>query len=311
MENFTVDPPQGLEKKVGFIGLGLMGRPMAKRLISTGFEVMVSSRSAPPVEELAAAGAIVATSLTELAQWSQAVITMLPTPATTEQVVLSSGGVLEAMHPGSLFIDMGTETPELSRRIHDRAEALGISALDAPVSGGDIGAIAGTLSVMCGGNPDAFERAQPIFTALATSVRLVGAPGSGQVVKAVNQIMVAGILGTIAEGLSLLECSDVDVEAALVALGAGRAGSELLAIKAHQMLNRSYDPGFKVELHLKDLAIVSDFARSSGVALPITTLITQLLVAIESSGGAQLDHCAIIEAIRGLRTLALPSSTTS
>ncbi len=295
--------------RIGFIGLGLMGKPMAKNLVSSGFEVMVASRSAAPVEELRQFGAIGAASLAELAHWSDAVITMLPTPVVTDQVVLKTGGVLESMRGGTILVDMGTETPDLARQIHRRGKERGVMVLDAPVSGGDTGAIAGTLSVMCGGEPEAFALAEPIFNSLASSVRLVGGPGSGQAVKAVNQIMVAGILATIAEGLALLERSDVDMDQALAALGGGRAASTLLEIKAKAMLNRSYTPGFKVELHLKDLDIVAEIARSSGVALPVTALVRQLLIAVEASGGSQLDHSAVIEAIRGLSLLELSSDS--
>ena len=305
MEHLTHPSRITAVKRIGFIGLGLMGKPMAKNLVRSGFEVTVASRSAAPVADLCKFGAIEAASLAELAQWSDAVITMLPTPTVTDQVVLRPGGVLESMREGSLLIDMGTETPALARKIYQRGYERGVMALDAPVSGGDTGEGASTLSVMCGGEADAFTLAQPIFKALASSVRLVGGPGSGQAVKAVNQVMVAGILATIAEGLALLEQSEVDMDQALAALGGGRAASTLLEIKAGAMLNRSYAPGFKVELHLKDLDIVAEIARSIGVALPVTALVRQLLVAVEASGGSQLDHSAVIEAIRGLSLLEL------
>ena len=288
--------------RVGFIGLGLMGKPMAKNLLAAGNHLMVASRSRGPVDELVAAGASAATGLAELAGFAEAVITMLPTPAVTSEVLLEQG-LLESMRPGALLVDMGTETPELAKRIHARAEGLGIEALDAPVSGGDTGAIAGTLSIMAGGSESAFRRAAPLFRAMGTSIRHVGGAGAGQAVKAVNQVMVAGILATVAEGLALLERAEVDVPEALAALAGGRAGSTLLEVKAAQMLEHRYQPGFRVELHLKDLGIVEDFARSVGVSLPFTALATQMLRAVEASGGAMLDHCAIIEAVRGLSRL--------
>lgn len=293
--------------RVGFIGLGLMGKPMAKNLLAAGNRLMVASRSQGPVEELVQAGASAASGLAELAGFAEAVITMLPTPAVTRRVVLEEG-LLGAMRPGALFVDMGTETPELAREIHARAEELGIDALDAPVSGGDTGAIAGTLSIMAGGGDRAFSRAAPLLGAMGTSVRHVGGPGAGQAVKAVNQVMVAGILATLAEGLTLLERAEVDIPEALAALAGGRAGSTLLEVKAAQMLQRKYQPGFRVELHLKDLGIVDEFARSSGVSLPFTALATQMLRAVEASGGAMLDHCAIIEAVRGLSRLEVSGS---
>lgn len=287
---------------VGVIGLGLMGKPMAMNLVRAGFEVLVASRSDGPVEELVTHGA---SSLhpTEIARRADVVITVLPTPTVTREVLLGEDGVIASMRPGAIVIDMGTETPDLAREIHVLAGERGILALDAPVSGGDIGARAGTLSIMVGGEQPVFEAALPVLRALGSSVRLVGGPGSGQCVKAVNQILVAGALATVSEGMALLERSGVDVDEAIAALSGGRAGSAILTAKASQMLNREYAPGFKVELHLKDLGIVAEFARKAGVALPFTALAQQMLLSVEASGGGSLDHSAMVEAIRALSRL--------
>lgn len=292
-------------RRVGFIGLGLMGKPMASNLVRAGFDVSVLSRSKGPIDELVALGAVAASDVGELCERSDAVITMLPTPSVTREVVLSSQGVLAALSPGSLFIDMGTEDPGLAREIWKVAQERGVGALDAPVSGGDVGAISGELSIMVGGDQDVFEKARPILEAMGSSIGLVGGPGSGQVVKSVNQIMVAGILATVAEGLALLETADVDVDAAIGALMAGRAGSRILEAKAKQMLENRFDPGFRVELHLKDLRIVDKFARDSAVALPFTALVTAFLEALSFSGGEALDHSAIIQVIRSLGRINL------
>ncbi len=291
--------------KVGFIGLGLMGKPMAKNLLAAGFDLLVTSRSEPPILEVVELGAQRAPNLRSLAESCEFVVTMLPTPKVTNEVVLGSNGMLGSMTKGTVFIDMGTEDPALALEIYHKARTLGVCALDAPVSGGDVGAIAGTLSIMAGGDKEVFDRALPLFEALGSKISLVGGAGSGQVVKAVNQVMVAGILATIAEGLTLLEGTDVDRNEAIGALMAGRAGSNLLQAKSEQMLERRYDPGFKVDLHLKDLGIVEEFARANQVVLPVTQLAKSYLQAISFSGGGDLDHCALIEAVRGASSLHL------
>ncbi|WP_245790301.1 NAD(P)-dependent oxidoreductase [Ferrithrix thermotolerans] len=290
---------------MGLIGLGLMGKPMAKNLLKAGFDLTVMSRSEGPVIELETLGAKRAESYSSLGAVSEFVVTMLPTPAVTKEVVLGPGGVLGGMKPNSILIDMGTEDPALAREIYERAKEIGVSALDAPVSGGDVGAIAGTLSIMVGGDRDVFERSASVLGAMGTNISYVGGAGSGQAVKAVNQVMVAGILATIAEGLTLLERSSVDTEAALEALMAGRAGSNLLKAKARQILDQSYAPGFKVDLHLKDLGIVEAYARENSVVMPFTQLAKSYLEAVSYSGGGELDHCALVEVVRGLGDLSL------
>jgi 2-hydroxy-3-oxopropionate reductase len=292
-------------QSVGFIGLGLMGRPMAINLRKAGFEVTVWSRSQGPVRELVESGAKAASSVEDLVTSTDCVILMLPTPAVTTDVVFGEGGVLSFAQVGQYLIDMGTETPDLARRIAKEGRSKGVKVLDAPVSGGDIGAIEGTLSIMVGGESEDFEACRSILDAMGRSLHHVGRAGAGQTVKAVNQIIVAGVLATVAEGMVLLEQADVEVEEALGALGGGRAGSAILSAKAQQMLAREYRPGFRIELHLKDLDIVSSFARASGVALPVTALVTELMRSVSISGGAELDHSAIIEAIRSLRSMDL------
>ncbi len=297
-------------QRIGFIGLGLMGRPMAINLRKAGFEVSVWSRSQAPVHELVQHGAHAATSLHDLMSFADCVILMLPTPAVTSEVVFGDGGILEFASPGQYLIDMGTETPELARQIAQEGRAKGVKVLDAPVSGGDVGAIAGTLSIMVGGESNDVEDCRMVLEAMGRSIFHVGRAGAGQTVKAVNQIMVAGVLATVAEGMVLLEQADVEIDEALGALGGGRAGSAVLSAKAKQMLDKQYEPGFRVELHLKDLDIVSSFARASKVSLPVTALVTELFRSVAVSGGSMLDHSAIVEAIRSLRTLSFSDNDT-
>ncbi len=203
------------QTQVGFVGLGLMGKPMARNLISAGFKVTVLSRSRAPIDELKLLGAHEASSIAHLCDTSEVIITMLPTPSVTTSVVLGEFGILSQMKKNSLFIDMGTQPPQLAKEIFAKASEHDILALDAPVSGGDIGAENATLSIMVGGTNKAFEIGKPILETLGTSIYHVGDAGSGQTVKAANQIMVAGILATISEALVLLENSNLNMEAAL------------------------------------------------------------------------------------------------
>lgn len=295
--------------EVGFIGLGQMGLPMAINLLKEGHTVRVISRSRPPIEEALRHGAVEAEDIAALGGLSEVVILMLPTPTVTESIALGSHGVIEAMKTDAVLIDMGTESPELAQRLYAAGQLRGVEVLDAPVSGGDVGARERTLSIMVGGDDAVFERVRPVFEAMGREINLVGGVGAGQSVKAVNQVLVGGALATVAEALSLLERANVDIESALRALGGGRGGSAILSAKASQMLMRQYQPGFRVELHTKDLEIVREFARSLGVAIPLTAFVLECFRAIENSGGASLDHSAIIEVARGLQSLALPGES--
>jgi 2-hydroxy-3-oxopropionate reductase len=297
--------------EIGFIGLGQMGLPMAINLVKGGHTVRVISRSRPPVDEALRHGALEARDFAELGGSSEVVILMLPTPSVTEAVALGPQGVIEAMGRGTTLVDMGTESPGLAHRLHQAGQPREIDVLDAPVSGGDVGAREGTLSIMVGGDAKVFERIRPAFEAMGREINLVGGVGAGQSVKAVNQVLVGGALATVAEALVLLERADVDIESALRALGGGRGGSAILTAKAAQMLERQYQPGFRVELHTKDLEIVREFARSLGVSIPLTAYVLECFRSVENSGGASLDHSAIIEVARGLQSLGLPDNSGS
>ena len=279
------------------MGLGIMGRPMVANLLAAGHEVTVASRSPGPVAEMVALGARAATDLTDLARGRDAVLTMLPDSPDVEAVVLGPGGVLEAARPGTLVIDLSTVRPATSRAIAAAARERECAALDAPVSGGDTGAVAGTLAIMVGGDPEAFAAARDLLGALGTTVRHVGPAGAGQTVKAANQMLIGGTLAVLAEALTLLERAGVDPAGALEVLGGGMAQSRILERKGPQMLERSFDPGFRVELHEKDMGIVAATAAELGVPLRVSSQVGAMLAELVAAGAGALDHSALLLAV--------------
>lgn len=279
--------------RVGFVGLGIMGKPMARNLVRAGFDVTVFSRSPGPVEELVAEGARRATSLADLAAARDVVITMILDSPDVEAVVLGPDGILDHAHPGTLIVDMSTVRPETARRVAAAAAARSCGALDAPVSGGDVGAREGTLSIMVGGDAADLERARPVLETLGTTIEHVGPAGAGQTVKAANQLIISGTLAVLAEAVVLLEACGVDPTTALRVLDGGMAQSRILERKGPQMVERRFDPGFRVDLHLKDMGIVLDAARERSVAVPVAGLVTQLLAALAATGRGTLDHSAL------------------
>ncbi len=276
---------------------------MAENLIKAGFDVHVISRSQGPIDRLVSGGATHSKSYKEVAKGARFIVTMLPTPKVTREVLLEAGGLLEVVEADTILIDMATEDPLLSLEIYTRAKERGVACLDAPVSGGDIGAINGTLSIMVGGDRAAFEASRDLFAPMGTA-RYLGGAASGSKVKAANQVIIAGTLAALSEALLLLDDSVATGEA-LGALGGGRAGSALLEAKGLSMIEGRFEPGFKVDLHLKDLKIALEYAKEKGVSAPVTALATQLLTAVSLSGGGDLDHSAIIQAIRGLSRVSL------
>jgi len=301
-----------MDKRIGFIGLGLMGKPMSLNLIKAGFELTVHSRSRAPIEELAAAGAAVANSAREVAESSEIVITCLPDSPDVEAVVLGNSGILEGAVPGSLFIDHSTIKPEVSRLIADRLEPHGVLALDAPVSGGDVGAVAGTLAIMVGGPPEAFERARPVFEAVGKKITYVGESGAGQVAKACNQIMVAAQMTAMAELLLLAQKMGVSAPRVVEAIKGGAAQCWTLDVKPARLFAGERRPGFKASLMHKDLAIVVDTAQACGMPLPATATNMQLFESMLQLGMRDLDNSAVIgvlEAMSGekLREEASPT----
>jgi 2-hydroxy-3-oxopropionate reductase len=270
-----------------------MGKPMARNLLKAGFSLAVSSRSRPPVEELASEGAAPRSSPRACAEGREAVITMLPDSPDSEKVILGDDGVLEGAFPGSVVIDMSSIAPSVSRRIGSACEAKGVDFLDAPVSGGEAGAISGQLAIMVGGKRDVFARAEPLFQAVGKSFVLCGGHGAGNTVKLANQIVVAANIEAVAEALVLARKAGVDPQVVFEAIRGGLAGSKVLEAKAPMMIEGNWKPGFRLRLHQKDLANALATAREAAVPLPVTALLQQMVTALVVNGNGDLDHSAI------------------
>ncbi|WNG87785.1 NAD(P)-dependent oxidoreductase [Mycobacterium sp. ITM-2016-00317] len=285
---------------IGFIGLGVMGEPMAGHLVDAGHDVVVFNRSRAKVEALEARGAVAGTSPAHVGEKADVVVTMLPDSPEVEEVLFGDAGVVSTLRPGSLVIDCSTISPDAAVAIAARLAEHGIAFVDAPVSGGDVGAKAGTLAVMMGGDEDAVRRAGEVLTAVAATMMHVGPAGSGQLVKAANQMLVAGNLALVGEAVTLLQRTGVDIDAALAVLGGGLAASKVLEVKAPKMLARDFTPGFRLDLHHKDLKIALAAAERAQIAVPLTGVITQLVQALRSAGDGGLDHSALIKALERL-----------
>jgi 2-hydroxy-3-oxopropionate reductase len=285
---------------IGFVGLGIMGSPMAGNLLRAGYAVAGYDLSPARLERLAAEGGRVAGSVGDAMAGADVVITMLPDSPQVEDVVFGADGLLEHGKPGLLYLDMSTIRPETSRRVGPAAREKGIRPLDAPVSGGEKGAVDGTLSIMVGGVAEDVEAARPVLGVLGTTVRHVGPDGAGQTVKAANQLVVGGIYGLVAEAIVLLEASGVDPRGGLDVLAGGLAGSRILELKRESMIKREFAPGFRIDLHHKDMGIAVAAAREAGVALPLTGLVAQLIAAARAQGHGALDHSALLKVIEGL-----------
>jgi 2-hydroxy-3-oxopropionate reductase len=282
---------------IGFIGLGIMGRPMAGHLLAAGHQMAVTSRRRSSAEDLISRGATWYDDPAGLARDSEIVITMLPDSPDVRAVALAAGGVFDGASSGSLYIDMSTIRPDVAREIAARGADRGIGTLDAPVSGGEAGAVAGTLSIMAGGAGDAFERARPVFELMGKTISHVGPAGAGQTVKAANQLLVGGAMELLAEAVLLLERSGVDMPSALGVLAGGLAGSRVLDAKSAGMRARTFTPGFRIDLHHKDMGIVQDLARELSVPLPLGAQVTQLFLAARAQGLGDLDHSGLLLAL--------------
>ena len=291
-----------MAERVGFIGLGIMGRPMARNLVKAGFELVVHNRSRAAVDELTAESAAVraAGSPAEVAAAASIVITMLPDSPEVRDVVFGANGLREAMGAGQLLIDMSTIAPATAVEVHDALVARGAAALDAPVSGGDKGAIAGTLSIMVGGGAADVERARPVFAALGKTIVHVGGPGAGQTVKACNQIVVALNYAAVSEALVLGIKAGVDPAKIVEVLSGGLAASRVLELRGPTMLRHEFAPGFRVNLHRKDLGIALATGKEHGVPLAATALVAQLYEALAAAGGGDLDHSALLTVVERL-----------
>jgi len=278
---------------IGFIGLGIMGKPMARNLLAAGYELTVHSRSPGPVEELVADGAKRAASPREVAAASTVTITMLPDTPDVEEVLAGVEGVVEGAATGTLVIDMSSIDPDASRSIARTFAERGVGVLDAPVSGGERGAIDGMLSIMVGGDEAAFERAAPIFEVLGANIVHVGPSGAGQVAKACNQLVVASTIEAVAEALLLAERSGVDPAKVREALLGGFAGSKILEVHGQRMLDRAFDPGFRIRLHRKDARIVEDAAAATASPIPAFAVVAGQLQRALDAGDGERDHSGL------------------
>ncbi|CAN5689657.1 2-hydroxy-3-oxopropionate reductase [soil metagenome] len=289
-----------MSDKIGFIGLGIMGGPMARNLVEAGYDVVVYNRSRGVVEELKKEGATGASGPRDVAENSDVVITMLPDSPDVEAVVSGEGGVLEGLRDGSLLVDMSTISPVVTEELAAAVEKNGASMLDAPVSGGDVGAQQGTLSIMVGGSEEDFERARPLFEVMGGTVNHVGPTGAGQVVKAANQVVVALTIEAVSEALVLGSKGGVAPEKILDVLGGGLAGNKVMEVKREKFLSHDFSPGFRSELHHKDLGIALAAAREYGISLPNTAAVDQMLQTMKKKGWGGEDHSALLRVIEDL-----------
>lgn len=280
--------------RIAFIGLGIMGRPMARNLLVAGYDVTVWNRSPGPAASLVVDGAWEAATAAEAARDAEVVLLCLTDGTAVEEVVTGTDGVLSGAAAGTVLVDHSSIDPATAVRVAGTAGAAGCSMLDAPVSGGDQGAIDGTLSIMVGGEADALARVRPLLEVLGRTIAHVGPSGSGQRVKAANQLLVGGIYALVSEALLVLEDGAVSVAAALEVLAGGLAGNAILERKGAAMHARSFDPGATVAIQRKDLAIARELADDAGVAVPVTAVVEQLYRALESQGARELDHSAVL-----------------
>ena len=284
-----------MAETIGFIGLGVMGKPMAKHLVAAGHRVVVHNRSRGAVDELVAAGATAAASPAEVARASTVVITMLPDTPDVERVLIGTDGVLSGLQKGAIVIDMSSISPVATERLATLVAEKGGSMLDAPVSGGEIGAINAALSIMVGGDEAAFTRVKPILGAMGNAEKIIhiGRSGAGQICKICNQVAIGGALAGVSEAFALAKKAGVDAARVRQALLGGFAASRVLEVHGERMLVDNYKPGFRARLFQKDLRIANEAAAANSVAMPTTAIVTQLVNALIASGGADQDYSAI------------------
>jgi 2-hydroxy-3-oxopropionate reductase len=285
---------------VGFIGVGIMGKPMARNLMKAGFRLVVHNRSRAAVEELAKEGAQTAASPSEIAHRSDVIVTMLPDSPDVETVYTGENGLFAGLRSGMLLIDMSSISPIVSRKLAIEAEKRGADMLDAPVSGGEAGAIGATLSIMVGGKPPAVERAMPIFQALGKNIVHVGDAGAGQVTKAANQMVVGTTIAVVSEALVLAAKAGVDPAKVRQALLGGFAQSKILEAHGQKMLDRNFKPGFRIRLHEKDMKIALAAGSEYGVPLMVTSQVCQMMTAMKAIGHGDLDHSGLVRLVEQL-----------
>lgn len=285
-----------MAEKIGLIGLGIMGKPMARNLVKAGFELVVHNRSRGAVDELTSESSSItaANSPREVAEQVKTVVTMLPDSPDVEAVVFGENGLIEAMGQGGLLIDMSTIAPSTAIAVNEALKEKGASALDAPVSGGDKGAIAGTLSIMVGGSDKDFQRAMPVFEGVGKTIVHCGESGAGQTVKACNQVVVAIAYAAVSEALVLGSKAGVDPEKIIQVLNGGLAATRVLEMRGPTMVEHNFQPGFRVNLHRKDLGIALAASKENNVPLPFTALASQMFESLVANGNGDLDHSAML-----------------
>ena len=289
--------------KIGFIGLGIMGKPMAGHLIDAGYELVVHNRNRDAVDELVGKGAIEAYSGKEVAEQSDIVITMLPDSPDVESVALGEGGIIEGAHEGLIFVDMSTIAPSVTTQVGEVLAEKGVQSLDAPVSGGDIGAQNATLSIMVGGDEDTFNTVKPLFDVMGQSAILCGPLGAGQTVKACNQILVAVTIAGVSEALTMGTKAGVDPIKIVQVLSGGLARCGVLENRGERMVNGDFDPGFRIRLHYKDLNIIQKTSNDFGVPLPVTSEVFELFKTAMVKGRGELDHSGLLTIIEDMSNI--------
>jgi len=294
---------------IGFVGLGIMGRPMLKNLLKAGHTVVAYGRTAAKLDACVQDGAQRGASNSDVGARAEIVITMLPDGPEVEEVVLGEGGILAGAKPGTLLIDMSSINPLVSQKVAKACAAKGVDFMDAPVSGGEPKAIEGTLAIMAGGNEEVFAKAEPILKCMGSSVTLTGPVGAGNTTKLANQIMVACNIAAMGEALTLATRCGLNPEVVFNAVKGGLAGSAVLNAKGPMLIARNFKPGFKINLHQKDLRNALQTAESNRVCLPITALVQQMLSSLIGAGKGDLDHSAIATFVEGLSNVEVKAPT--
>ena len=284
---------------IGFIGLGIMGRPMAANLMAGGHTLFVHSRRAPP-QEMLDKGAAACANASEVAQKSDVIITMVPDTPDVEAVLFGPGGAAEGLSPGKTVVDMSSIAPMATKDFAQRINALGCDYLDAPVSGGEVGAKAASLTIMVGGPENAFATVKPLFELMGKNITLVGGNGDGQTTKVANQIIVALTIEAVGEALLFASKAGADPARVRQALMGGFANSRILEVHGERMVKRNFEPGFRIELHQKDLNLALQGARTLGVSLPNTASCQELFNAAAAAGGKAWDHSGMVRVLEKL-----------
>jgi len=298
-------------ERIGFIGLGIMGAPMAGHLLAKGFSVVTSDHRKAPPGELIAAGLTSVNGHDAVARASDVVITMVPDTPQVEEVLFGASGVAEGLRPGTLVVDMSSISPIATQGFAQKIAALGCDFLDAPVSGGEVGAKAASLTIMVGGTQEAFDRAKPLFEAMGRNITLVGGSGAGQTAKVANQIVVALTIEAVAEALVYAAKAGADPTKVRQALMGGLAASRILEVHGERMIERRFAPGFRIDLHRKDLNLALEGARALGVALPNTASTQQLMSSCSAHGGGGEDHSALVRALERLANIEVGTRTSA